>query len=172
MLTRIGDMRSREVISVRDGARLGYLGDIEIDTESASLAAIVVYRRAGVLGRFGPAADCVHPGSDLTPIGASDALSVSISMSCTAARGFSACSATRPTASSRGATSRRSGRTRCWSTTQRRSARKSAASSRISLKTGEFSGRRPPFRGRFGPERRRRAEVRDKAQKNGEKGLI
>ena len=67
MLTRIGDMRSREVISVRDGARLGYLGDIEIDTESASLAAIVVYGRAPV---------------------------------------FSACSATRPTASSRGATSR------------------------------------------------------------------
>ena len=37
MLTRIGDMRSREVISVRDGARLGYLGDIEIDTESVSI---------------------------------------------------------------------------------------------------------------------------------------
>ena len=99
-------MRSREVISVRDGARLGYLGDIEIDTESASLAAIVVYGRARFFGLFGHEADCVIPWSD------------------------------------------------------------------ISLKTGEFSGRRPPFRGRFGPEGRRRAEARDKAQKNGEKGLI
>lgn len=69
MLTRIGDMRSREVISVRDGARLGYLGDIEIDTESASLAAIVVYGRARFFGLFGHEADCVIPWSDITTIG-------------------------------------------------------------------------------------------------------
>ncbi len=69
MLTRIGDMRSREVISVRDGTRLGYLGDIEIDTESASLAAIVVYGRPRFFGLFGHEADCVIPWSQIATIG-------------------------------------------------------------------------------------------------------
>ena len=69
MLTRIGDMRSREVISVRDGARIGYLGDIEIDTASASLAAIVVYGRSRFFRLFGHESDCVIPWSDITTIG-------------------------------------------------------------------------------------------------------
>ena len=69
MLTRIGDMRSREVISVRDGARIGYLGDIEIDTASASLAAIVVYGRSRAFWAVRPRTDCVIPWSDITTIG-------------------------------------------------------------------------------------------------------
>ena len=69
MLTRIGDMRSREVISVRDGESIFYIGYIEIYTESASLAAIVVYGRARFFGLFGHEADCVIPWSDITTIG-------------------------------------------------------------------------------------------------------
>ena len=69
MLTRIGDMRSREVISVRDGSRIGFLGDIEIDTQSASLAAIVVYGRSRIFGLFGHEDDCVIPWSDIATIG-------------------------------------------------------------------------------------------------------
>lgn len=33
MLERIGEMHGREVISVLDGSRIGYLGDIEFDTQ-------------------------------------------------------------------------------------------------------------------------------------------
>ncbi|MCI5652310.1 MAG: YlmC/YmxH family sporulation protein [Ruminococcus bromii] len=69
MLTRIGDMRSREVISVRDGSRIGFLGDIEIDTQSASLAAIVVYGRSRFFGLFGHEDDCVISWSDIATIG-------------------------------------------------------------------------------------------------------
>ena len=42
MLERIGEMHGREVISVLDGSRIGYLGDIEFDTQQAALTAIVV----------------------------------------------------------------------------------------------------------------------------------
>ena len=69
MLTRIGDMRSREVISVKDGSRIGYLGDIEIDTQSAALAAIVVYGRIRFFGLLGHEADCVIPWSVIATIG-------------------------------------------------------------------------------------------------------
>ena len=39
---RIVDLRCKEVISVCDGSRLGYVNDVEIDTCSGRLVAIVV----------------------------------------------------------------------------------------------------------------------------------
>lgn len=69
MLTRIGDMRSREVISIRDGSRIGFLGDIEIDTQSAALAAIIVYGRSRLFGLLGHEDDSVIPWSDIKTIG-------------------------------------------------------------------------------------------------------
>ena len=53
MLERIGEMHGREVISVLDGSRIGYLGDIEFDTQQAALTAIVVYGRPRFFGLFG-----------------------------------------------------------------------------------------------------------------------
>lgn len=52
MLERIGEMHGREVISVLDGSRIGYLGDIEFDTQQAALTAIVVYGRPRFFGFF------------------------------------------------------------------------------------------------------------------------
>lgn len=69
MLERIGDMRGRDVICVRDGTRLGVLGDIEFDTQSAAMAAIVVYGRARFFGLFGREDDCIVPWSDIKTIG-------------------------------------------------------------------------------------------------------
>lgn len=69
MLTRIGEMRGREVISIRDGARIGMVGDIEFDTESIALAAIVVYGRARLFGLLGREDDCVIPWSEIKTIG-------------------------------------------------------------------------------------------------------
>lgn len=69
MLSRIGDLRNRDVISVKDGVRIGLVGDIEIDTQSALLAAIVVYGRPRFFGLFGHEEDCVIPWSDIRTIG-------------------------------------------------------------------------------------------------------
>lgn len=41
MLERIGEMHGREVISVLDGSRIGYLGDIEFVHSRRALTAIV-----------------------------------------------------------------------------------------------------------------------------------
>lgn len=69
MLSRIGELRSRDVISIRDGSRIGFVGDIEIDTQAAALAAIVVYGRSRFFGLFGHDEDCIIPWSDITTIG-------------------------------------------------------------------------------------------------------
>ena len=56
-------MHGREVISVLDGSRIGYLGDIEFDTQQAALTAIVVYGRPRFFGLFGRENDCVIHGA-------------------------------------------------------------------------------------------------------------
>lgn len=45
MNCRIDDMRHKEVINVKDGMRLGTVCDLEIDTSTARVAAIVIYGR-------------------------------------------------------------------------------------------------------------------------------
>ena len=42
METRIAERRYKEVISVEDGTRYGYVGDMEIDLESGQVRALVV----------------------------------------------------------------------------------------------------------------------------------
>ena len=54
MEARIAELRSKEVISVEDGSRYGYVGDIEIDLETGHVRALVVPGRRrffGLLGR-------------------------------------------------------------------------------------------------------------------------
>lgn len=54
MESRIAELRCKEVISVEDGTRYGYVGDMEIDLETGQVRAIVVPGRRrffGLLGR-------------------------------------------------------------------------------------------------------------------------
>ena len=41
MKCSIADMRNKEVIKLQDGTRLGFVGDVEIDTENAKLTTII-----------------------------------------------------------------------------------------------------------------------------------
>lgn len=66
---RIGDLRDKEVINVKDGARVGFIGDVEIDTRSAALTAVVVYGRLRLFGLLGREADFVIPWRDIALIG-------------------------------------------------------------------------------------------------------
>ena len=43
MKCSIADMRNKEVINLQDGTRLGFVGDVEIDTENAKLTTIIIY---------------------------------------------------------------------------------------------------------------------------------
>ena len=42
MFCRLGDLRSKYVINVRNGCKLGYVDDVEIDTVSAGVNSIVI----------------------------------------------------------------------------------------------------------------------------------
>ena len=50
----VTDMRNKEVINTKSGCRLGFVGDVEIDTCSGKLVSIIIfgkYKCMGVLGK-------------------------------------------------------------------------------------------------------------------------
>lgn len=69
MTSRIADLRQKEVISIRDGSRLGYVCDVELDTSAARLTAVVVYGRPRLFGLLGREEDVVIPWEDIEMIG-------------------------------------------------------------------------------------------------------
>ncbi|WP_105614956.1 YlmC/YmxH family sporulation protein [Vallitalea okinawensis] len=52
-MVRIYDMKQKEVINTRDGSRLGYICDIEIDLDEGKLIKIIVPGPGKMLGFFG-----------------------------------------------------------------------------------------------------------------------
>ena len=69
MNCRMGDLRNKEVINVKDGARIGFVSDIELDTRTAQLTAVVVYGRLRLFGILGREPDIVIPWKDISLIG-------------------------------------------------------------------------------------------------------
>ena len=63
------DLRSKEVVNVKDGSRLGRVDDIEIDTGTLKVLSLVVYGRLRFFGLFGREDDMVIPWEDIEIIG-------------------------------------------------------------------------------------------------------
>ncbi len=62
-------MRNKEVVNIKDGARLGYIDDIEFDTATAELTALVIYGKSRFFGLFGREEDLVITWQDIEVIG-------------------------------------------------------------------------------------------------------
>lgn len=69
MTERIAEIKDRQVVSVSDGTVLGMVGDIELDTESGRLTAIVIYGKQKAFGILGREDDLVIPWSEIEVIG-------------------------------------------------------------------------------------------------------
>ncbi len=69
MKCRMGDLRNKEVINIKDGGRIGFVSDVEMNLESAQLTAVVIYGRLKLLGILGREPDLVIPWKDIKLIG-------------------------------------------------------------------------------------------------------
>ncbi len=69
MVCRITDMHDKEVINICNGCRLGVVDDVEVDTCSAQICAIVVHGRPKCLGLLGHEDDMIIPWKDIEIIG-------------------------------------------------------------------------------------------------------
>ncbi len=69
MACRMAELRCKEVVSIKDGSRLGYVCDVELDTHTAALTALVIYGQARLFGLLGREEDTVIPWRDVEMIG-------------------------------------------------------------------------------------------------------
>lgn len=53
------DLRYKEVISVTDGTRFGYVGDLEVDVDSGQIRSLIIPGPARFFGLFGHQEDVV-----------------------------------------------------------------------------------------------------------------
>ncbi len=56
---RVTEMRHKEVINSESGCRLGFVDDVEVDTVTAKLVAVIIYGRPKCFGLFGRYEDIV-----------------------------------------------------------------------------------------------------------------
>lgn len=69
MISRVAELRRKEVIDSLSGSRVGYIDDIEIDTLTANIRSVVVFGRPRFFGILGKSEDVIIPWSDITLIG-------------------------------------------------------------------------------------------------------
>ena len=66
---RVCDLRCREVINLADGLRLGYIGDVEIDSGAGRVTALVIEGRLRFFGLLGREEDYIIPWESIERVG-------------------------------------------------------------------------------------------------------
>lgn len=69
MYCRIGDLKNKVVINVRDGSKIGYMWDVEVETANAQVCAIVIRGRWRLFGLLGREDDTIVKWEDIELIG-------------------------------------------------------------------------------------------------------
>ena len=69
MLVSLEDLREKEVISITDGSRYGYIGDVTFDIADGKVRELVVPGRRRFLGLFGPRENLVFPWNQVHRFG-------------------------------------------------------------------------------------------------------
>ncbi len=62
-------MKNKEVISIKDGCRIGCVNDVEVDIACAKIVAVVVYGRPKCFGLFGREDDIVIKWENIKVVG-------------------------------------------------------------------------------------------------------
>ena len=69
MPCRFSELKKKEVINFTNGCRVGYVDDMEVDTKSAKVIALIAYGRPRFLGLFGRNEECMIPWEKIRLIG-------------------------------------------------------------------------------------------------------
>ena len=69
MICTLTMLRNKEVIDMKTGLRLGYVDDIEIDTDTERVTALVIFGRPRAFGLMGREGDLVVKCTEIALIG-------------------------------------------------------------------------------------------------------
>jgi len=68
-MARIYELRQKEIINIKDGLRMGFVADVEIDEESGEIESLIVPGPAKVFGVFGREQEYVIPWNAIKRVG-------------------------------------------------------------------------------------------------------
>ena len=66
---KIDELKSKQVVCVKDGCVLGYVSDVELDIDTGELVSIIIYGRPKLFGFLGREEDIVISWKDIKVIG-------------------------------------------------------------------------------------------------------
>ncbi len=69
MVCTLTALRNKEVIDMKTGLRLGYVDDIEIDTDTERVTSLIIFGRSHTLGFMGRDNDIVIKCSEIALVG-------------------------------------------------------------------------------------------------------
>ena len=69
MCCRLSEMREKQVVCIKDGTIIGFVSDIEIDTDSGRLISVLVYGKRRCFGLLGRENDCCIGWENIEVIG-------------------------------------------------------------------------------------------------------
>ena len=69
MNCKIGELKDKQVVSVRDGSVIGYVNDVMLDVENGKLVSIILPGKNKGFGLFGRDDDIVVPWENIKVIG-------------------------------------------------------------------------------------------------------
>ena len=80
-MCRLEELCRKDVINVKDGCRLGYICDFEIDPAGGQICSLIIYGRSKCFGLFGREDDIIIPWCDIQTIG-DDTILVCVDLQC------------------------------------------------------------------------------------------
>ncbi len=69
MVARIEELKDKQVVSIKDASVIGYVSDIEFDTETGMLSSVVISGKSKGLGFLSRGEDIVIPWDKIEVIG-------------------------------------------------------------------------------------------------------
>lgn len=69
MTSRFMEFRRKEIINVANGLKIGYADDLIMDTETASMEALIIYGRPRFFGLLGRGEDLMIPWEEIEVVG-------------------------------------------------------------------------------------------------------
>lgn len=87
MNCRLADLRNKEVISIKDGTKIGCVNDVEVDIKCAKLVSIIIFGKLKCFGLFGRQEDIIIRWESIEVIG-DDTILVNYNIRCKSKRRF------------------------------------------------------------------------------------
>ncbi len=69
MICSFNEIKNKEVIDIDNGEKLGFVDDIEIDTETSKVMSLVIYGRSGLFRLWSKESDIIIKCSEIKVIG-------------------------------------------------------------------------------------------------------